>query len=193
MLKRLYDWTMRLAGHRQALPMLGLVSFVESSFFPIPPDVLLIPMVIAERARAWRIALVCTVASVLGGLAGYAIGALLFEALGRPLIEFYGYMDKFTVFQSWYNEWGLWIVFAAGLTPLPYKVFTIASGATGLGLVPFTVGSLVSRGLRFYLEAALLRHYGPPIRSFVERHLGKVTVAFLVLLVGGFALVRWFA
>ena len=193
MLRSLYDRTMRLAGHRHALAMLGLVSFVESSVFPIPPDVLLVPMVLADRLRAWRIALVCTAASVAGGLAGYAIGALLFETVGRPLIAFYGYADAFASFQSWYNEWGLWIVFTAGLTPLPYKVFTIASGVTGLSLVPFAVGSLASRGLRFYLEAALLRHYGPPIRAFIEGHLGKVTAAFVVLLVGGFAVARWLA
>lgn len=192
MLKGLYDWTMGLAAHRNALALLAFVSFIESSIFPIPPDVLLLPMVLAARARAWRIALVCTVASVAGGLAGYGIGFFLFETVGRPLLEFYGYMDKFAVFQTWYTEWGLWIVFAAGLTPLPYKVFTIASGVAGLDPTVFLLGSVLSRGLRFYVEAALLWRFGEPIRDFIERHLGKVAAAFVVLLFGGFALIKSF-
>ena len=190
MLRRLYDWTMGLAAHRHALALLALVAFVESSVFPIPPDVLIAPMVLAARARAWRIALVCTVASVLGGLAGYAIGYYAFDAWGRPLLGFYGYADAFASFRDAYNAWGLWIVFTAGLTPLPYKVFTIASGVTHLDLTIFVLGSLLSRGLRFYAEAALLWRFGPPIRAFVENHLGKVTAAFAVLLVGGFALIQ---
>lgn len=193
MLKGLYDWTMRLAAHRQALALLALVAFIESSFFPIPPDVLLVPMVLAARTRAWRIALVCTVASVAGGLAGYGIGFYLFEAVGRPLMEFYGYMAKYAVFQSWYTEWGLWIVFAAGLTPLPYKVFTIASGVAGLDLTVFIVGSVLSRGLRFYIVAALLWHFGEPIRDFIERHLGKLAAAFVVLLFAGFVVIEFLA
>ena len=190
MLRRLYDWTMGLAAHRHALALLALVAFIESSIFPIPPDALLVPMVLAARARAWRIALVCTVASVLGGLAGYGIGYFAFETVGRPLIAFYGAADAFANFRETYNEWGLWIVFTAGLTPLPYKIFTIASGVTHLDVTVFVLGSVLSRGLRFFVVAALLWRFGTPLRAFVENHLGKVTAAFVVLLVGGFALIR---
>ncbi len=190
MLRRLYDWVMRLAGHRHAVPALAAVSFAESSFFPIPPDVMLVPMILANRARAWFIATVCTISSVLGGLFGYAIGYYLFDAVGQPLVDFYGYGEKFATFQSWYNEYGLLIVFVAGITPLPYKVFTIASGVTGLPLLTFAAGSLVSRGLRFFIEAALLWWIGEPIRTFIEKNLQWVTTAFVVLLVGGFVLLK---
>ena len=190
MLKRLYDWTMALAAHRHALALLALVAFIESSVFPIPPDVLIAPMVLAARPRAWRIALVCTVASVAGGLAGYAIGYYAFDAWGRPLLGFYGYADEFARFQETYNEWGWWIVAGGGLTPFPYKVITIASGATRLDVVTFTAASALSRGARFTIEAALLWRFGPPIRAFVERRLGAVTAAFFVLLIGGFALIQ---
>ena len=190
MLQRLYDWTLALAAHRRALPALAAVSFAESSFFPIPPDVMLIPMVLAARARAYVIAAVCTLSSVLGGVMGYAIGFFVHESVGRPLLAFYGHADRFADFQDRYNEWGLLIVFAAGLTPLPYKVFTIASGATGLGLVPFVAGSLVSRGLRFYVVAFLLRRYGPPIRTFIEGNLKVVATVFVVALAAGFVVLR---
>lgn len=185
MLQRLYDWTLSLANHRHAIPALGVVSFMESSIFPIPPDVMLIPMILANRARAYFMATVCTISSVLGGVAGYAIGFFLYETVGTLVLNFYGYSDRFALFQEQYNEWGLLIIFAAGLTPLPYKVFTIASGVTGLGLAPFIFGSLFSRGLRFYGEAFLLWHYGPPIRNFVEKNLTIVTTLFLLLLFGG--------
>jgi membrane protein YqaA with SNARE-associated domain len=190
-LRRLYDWTMGLAGHRHALAALAVVSFVESSVFPIPPDVLLIPMVLAAPTRAWRIALVCTAASVAGGLAGYGIGLFLFEAVGRPLVEFYGAADAFERFQATYNEWGAWIVGGAGLTPFPYKVITILSGVMELDVTVFTVASAASRGLRFFAEAALLWHFGQPIRAFVEGNLGLLATVFFVLLVGGFALARF--
>jgi len=168
-----------------------MVSFAESSFFPIPPDVMLIPMVLAARARAFFIAAVCTVSSVLGGIAGYAIGFFLYETVGRSVLAFYGYSERFADFQSQYNEWGLLIVFAAGLTPLPYKVFTIASGVTGLGLIPFISGSLISRGLRFFAVAFLLWRYGPPIRTFVEENLKIVATVFVVTLFAGFIILRF--
>jgi len=186
----LYDWTMTQATRPYALWTLALVSFVESSIFPIPPDVLLIPMVLAARHRAWLIAGVCTVASVLGGFLGYAIGALLFETLGQPILEFYGYLDKFAEFQARYNEWGAWIVFGAGLTPFPYKVITIASGVTLLDPVTFGIASTLARGLRFFAVAALLWWFGEPIRLFIERNLGWLTVLFFVLLFGGFLVLR---
>jgi membrane protein YqaA with SNARE-associated domain len=193
MLRSLYDWTMRLAGHRHAAWALGAVALVESSIFPIPPDVLLIPMVLADRQRAWFYAGLCTVTSVLGGLIGYFIGLMLFEAVGRPLIEFYGYAAKFHEFAAQYNEWGAWIVFFAGVTPFPYKVITIASGVTQLDLVVFTIASVLARGLRFFAVAGLLYAFGPPIRSFIERRLGLVATAFTALLLGGFLLVRFLA
>jgi membrane protein YqaA with SNARE-associated domain len=193
MLKRLYDWTLALAAHRHATAALAAVSFAESSFFPIPPDVMLVPMVLARRARAFTIAAVCTVSSVLGGIAGYAIGYFLFETVGRRVLDFYGYADAFARFQGQYNEWGLLIVFAAGLTPLPYKVFTIASGVTGFGLVPFIVGSVLSRGLRFFVEAALLWRFGAPIKAFVEQNLQVVATVFVVTLVAGFLALKFLA
>ena len=186
MIRRLYDWTLTLAGRKNALAFLAVVAFVESSIFPIPPDVLILPMILATREKAWKIAAVATVASVLGGLAGYAIGLFLFETVGQPLVSLYGYADDFTQFQSLYQEWGAWIVFGAGLTPFPYKVITIASGAFALDPVVFVIASILARGLRFYVEAALLWKFGPPIKSFVEKRLGLVTVAVFILLVGGF-------
>jgi membrane protein YqaA with SNARE-associated domain len=184
-LRRLYDWTMGLAGHRHALPALAVVAFVESSLFPIPPDILIIPMVLAARPRAWRIAAVATAASVLGGLLGYAIGAGLYEAVGRPVLEFYGY------FRAAYNDWGAWIVAGAGFTPFPYKVITIASGVTGLNLAVFMLASLVSRGARFFLLAALLWYFGPPVRRFIEANLPLLATLFFALLFGGFLAIRY--
>ncbi len=191
MLQGLYQRTMDLAARKNAMWMLAGVSFIESSIFPIPPDVLLIPMVLANRARAWAIAAVCTVSSVLGGLAGYAIGFFLFEAVGRPVLELYGMMERFAEFQGMYNEWGAWIVFGAGLTPFPYKVITIASGVTQLDLTTFLVASVLSRGIRFYVEAGLLYWFGPPMRAFIEARLALVTTLAFVLLLGGFVLVRF--
>jgi membrane protein YqaA with SNARE-associated domain len=185
-LRKIYDWTMQQAARRNATWVLAGVSFVESSVFPIPPDVLMIPMILADRRRAWTIATICTLASVAGGFLGYAIGALLFDALAGPLLSFYGYLDKFSTFQDWYNDWGEWIVLFAGVTPFPYKVITIASGVAHLDLMVFAAASVVARGLRFFLVAALLWFYGPPIRTFIEKHLGKLTLAFFVLLLGGF-------
>ena len=191
MIRRLYDWTMSLAAHRQALWALAAISFIESSVFPIPPDIILIPMVLAAREQAWKFALVCTISSVLGGLAGYGIGFYLFDALGMPLLEFYGYGDKFSQFQSYYNEWGAWIVGGAGLTPFPYKVITIASGVTALDPVVFSIASILSRGARFFLVAGLLWYFGEPIRIFIEAHLGKLATAFFVLLLGGFVAIKY--
>lgn len=191
MLRRLYDWTMGLAAHRHATWALAGVSFIESSVFPIPPDVLLIPMVLADRARAFRIAFVCTVASVLGGLLGYGIGLFLYEEIGKPVLDFYGYKAQFTEFQATYNAWGAWAVFIAGVTPFPYKVITILSGVTGLDVIIFSVASVASRGLRFYVVAWLLWRFGPPIKDFIERRLKLLFWLFCALLVGGFVLVKF--
>lgn len=187
----LYDWTLRLAAHRHAMPLLFLVAFVESSVFPIPPDVMIIPMVLAARAKAWRIAAVATAGSLLGGLAGYAIGYFFFESIGEPVMQAYGYLGKFEDFAAYYNEWGAWIVGGAGFTPFPYKVITIASGLTQLDLGIFMLASLISRAGRFFLLAALLWYFGPPIRRFIENNLPLLTVLFFVLLLGGFVAVRY--
>ena len=193
MLRRLYDWTMAQAVTPHAMWTLAAVAFIESSVFPIPPDVLIIPMVLAARTRAWRIAIVCTAASVIGGFFGYAIGLFLFEQVARPILSFYGYMDKFETFQELYNHWGAWIVFGAGITPFPYKVITIASGMTQLNPVVFGIASVAARGLRFFFIAWLLWKYGAPIRAFIERHLGKLAVIFFLLLIGGFAALKLLA
>lgn len=191
MLRKLYDWTISLAESRHALWALAFVAFIESSVFPIPPDLLLIPMVIAAPRRAWLIAGVATVFSVLGGLFGYYIGWGLFESVGRPVLEFYGKDKYFEEFAVRYNEWGAWAVLIAGVTPFPYKVITILSGTTGLNLGVFIVASIVARGLRFFLVAALLWKFGPPIRTFIEKRLGLMFTIFVVLLLGGFAALRY--
>lgn len=191
MLRRLYNGTMALASGRYAVPTLAGVAFVESSVFPIPPDVILIPMVLAERAKAWWFALVATFSSVIGGLVGYAIGALVFDQLALPLLEFYGYMDNYENFGSWFNERGAWIVLIVGVTPFPYKVITITAGAVGLSWPVFIIASIVARGARFALVAGLLYYFGPPIRDFIERRLGLVFTIFVALVIGGLVLVRY--
>jgi membrane protein YqaA with SNARE-associated domain len=190
MLRRLYDWTMQAAAGPEAERMLGLVAFAESSFFPVPPDVMIVPMVLARPEAAWRIAGIATIASVAGGLFGYLIGALLFETVGRFLIDLYGYAAEFARFEALYADYGLWIVLIGGFTPFPYKVVTIASGVASYPLLPFILGSLATRGARFFIEAALLYAFGPPIRAFIERWLGWLATAFVVLLIGGFAALR---
>ncbi len=191
MFHRLYDRTMSLASHRHAMRVLALVSFAESSVFPIPPDAMLVPMVLAHRDRAWTMAGVCTVASVIGGIAGYAIGYFLFEAVGRPILDFYGYQEEFQHFTDAYNEWGLWIILIKGLTPIPYKLVTIASGVAHFDPLVFILASITTRGARFFLVAALLRRFGAPIRSFVERNLTAVATVTLLLIVGGFLAVKY--
>jgi len=190
-LRGLYDWTMGLAGYRHALWALAFVSFIESSVFPIPPDVMLIPMILAAREKAWKIAAVCTLASVLGGAAGYGIGLFAYETVGARILEAFGYLAKFAEFQETYNEWGAWAVFIAGVTPFPYKVITITSGVTQLDFVIFMISSVLARGLRFFVVAALLWQFGPPIRDFIEKRLGLMFTLFVVLLVGGFVAIRY--
>ena len=190
MLRRLYDWTMSLSRSPRAMWALGIVSFVESSVFPIPPDVLMIPMIIARPRRAFLIATVATLTSVLGALLGYYIGAALFETVGRPVLDFYGKAAEFEAFALKYNDWGAWAVLVAGITPFPFKVITIASGVTGLSLPVFVVASLIARAFRFFLVAALLWRFGAPIEGFIERRLGLVFTLFCVLLIGGVALLK---
>ena len=193
MLRKLYDWTLDLAAHPHATWWLAAIAFAESSFFPVPPDVLIIAMVLAARDRAWRIAMVAMLASAAGGVAGYAIGYFLYASIGEPIIAFYGYTEQFATFQGWYREYGAWIVAAGGFTPIPYKVITIASGVAQMDLGTFTVVSVVSRGARFFLVAALLWRFGPPIRSFIEARLALLTVTFFVLLFAGFVLLKYIA
>lgn len=190
-LRPLFEWTMAKAAEKSALSWLAVISFVESSFFPIPPDIMVIPMVLADRTRAWLIAGVCTAASVTGGFLGYAIGYFLFEAIGQPIVDFWGMQDGMATFQTYYLEYGAIIVFGAGLTPIPYKVFTIASGVAALNPLVFGVASLTSRGLRFFIEAALLYWLGPPVRHFIEKRLEIVILAVFVLGVGGFIAVKY--
>ena len=191
MLRRLYDWTIGLAGTPYALWALAVVAFVESSVFPIPPDVLMIPMILARPNRAFLIAGVALVASVLGGVAGYAIGAFAFDSIGQPILESLGKADSMAEFNTRFNDLGFWPVLIAGITPFPYKVITIMSGWTGLPLGTFIVSSIIARGLRFFVVAALLWRFGEPIRDFIERRLGLMFILFIVLLLGGFYVVRF--
>lgn len=191
MLRKLYDWVMGLAAHKRAQWILGAVAFTESAFFPIPPDVMLVPMTLANRKRAWWYAFLCTVASVLGGIFGYVIGALLFETIGQPLVAFYGMEKGFETLKTWFDNYGLIIVFVAGFTPIPYKVFTISSGLTGLSLPLFIIGSVVSRGLRFFIVCGLIYWFGPPIKAFIEKYLGILTLVGSAALIGGFVLLKY--
>jgi membrane protein YqaA with SNARE-associated domain len=191
MIRRAYDWTLRLAAHPKAARALFWVAFAESSAFPIPPDAMLIPMVLANRAKAWVYAAYCTLGSVLGGIAGYAIGYFLYETLGQWLITAYGLGAQFEAYRAAYNDWGLWIILIKGMTPIPYKLVTIASGAAAFDFLVFLAASIVTRGLRFFLVAALLHRFGEPIRDFIERRLTLVTTAFVAFLIGGFVVVRY--
>ncbi len=193
MLRALYDKTLEWSAHRHAIWILALVSFAESSFFLIPPDVLLIPMVLAARTRWFRIAFVCTLASVAGGIFGYFIGAFLFDEIGRPILDLYHATAKFEAAREAYNENGVWIVFTAGFSPIPYKIFTIASGVTNMDIVPFIIASVVGRGARFFLVAILLWKFGEPIRAFIEKRLGLLTLAFCALLVAGVIAIKFLA
>lgn len=191
MMRRLYDWMMRMAGSPKAPHALSIVSFIESSFFPIPPDIMLIPMVLANRVKAWWYASLATISSVLGGIAGYLIGYLLYDFAGKPLLEFYGYLEKFQHFSGQYNDYGAWIVLFAGITPFPYKVITIASGVSGLNFAVFVIASVIARAIRFFAVAGLLYWFGPPIREFIEKHFGLVTIVFFVLLFAGFYAIKF--
>ncbi len=190
-MKALYDWCMRIVSGKYALPALCAVSFVESSFFPIPPDLFLIPLILANRTKAFRIAFWTTVFSVLGGLFGYAIGYYLYNSIGVAILDFFNYREKFEEFRHMYNDWGAWIVFGAGITPFPYKIITIASGTTHLNLIVFIIASIIARGLRFFLIAGLLWKYGEPMKTYIEKNLGWLSIVFFVLLVGGFFLIKF--
>jgi membrane protein YqaA with SNARE-associated domain len=191
MLRRLYSRMMRLAEGPHALLALIAVSFAESSFFPLPPDTILIPMVLAQRQRAFALALWCTAASVLGGMFGYAIGSLLYDSLGKWIVTAYGYGQSVETFRETYAAWGAWIILLKGLTPIPYKLVTIASGFAGYNFGLFVLLSIVTRGLRFFLVAGLLYFYGEPIRGFLERRLEAVALATVAVIVSGFVIVKY--
>jgi membrane protein YqaA with SNARE-associated domain len=185
MLQRLYARVLDIAAGPNALAALLVVSFVESSVFPIPPDILLIPMILARPREAWRLAALCTLASVVGGLLGYAIGYFLFDLIGRPILEYNHAMAGYEALKAGFAEWGVWIIIVKGMTPIPYKLITIASGVAHFDLVSFIGASIISRSLRFFLIAALLWWFGDAAREFIERRLMLVTSVFAVLLVGG--------
>ena len=189
-LRRLYDWTLDLAAHPHAIWWLALVAFAESSFFPIPQDIMMIPMILAAREKAFQIALVATIASVSGGVLGYFIGYGLYETVGQQIIALYGAAEKYATFQGWYQEFGNWIVAAGAFTPIPYKVITIASGAAEMDLASFTGISVIGRGSRFFMLAILLYYFGAPIRRLIEHRFGLMTTAFFVLVIGGFAALK---
>jgi len=189
MLRRLYDWCIAAADKPYATWLLGGVSFAESSVFPIPPDVMLIPMSLARPDKAYYYAAICTVTSVAGGIAGYLIGYLLYESLGQWIIQLYGYGDKVEVFRETYRQYGAWIILLKGLTPIPYKLVTISSGFVEYNFLWFVVLSLITRGARFFVLAFLLHRYGPWAREVIERRLGLWTGIGAAVLVGGFIIV----
>ncbi len=191
MIRRLYDTTMAYADHPNALWVLFAVAFVESSFFPIPPDTLMIPMILAHPKNAWRVATVALVGSVLGGMLGYAIGYFAYESIGAPILSAMGKADAMAEFNRRFNDFGFWAVLTAGVTPFPYKVITIMSGWTAMPLPTFIATSILARSLRFFVVAGLLRIFGAPIRDFIERRLGLVFTVFIVLLIGSFFLVKY--
>ena len=185
-----YDYMIYLAGKPKAMYFLFVFAFIESSFFPIPPYAMVIPMTLAHPKKAWKIATVALIASVSGGFLGYAIGMFGYDHIAKPLLTFYGYMPQFEALKKCYNDWGAWIIIFSAVTPFPYKLITIASGVMGLNIWVFSLASLTARGLRFYVIAWLLYKYGAPIEVFIEKHLGKLTLLFLILLVGGFFMLR---
>lgn len=188
MLRRLYNWTLSLAGSKRAVPSLAVISFVESSFFPIPPDVMLIPMCLARPDRAFFYALVCTLASVAGGIAGYAIGYLLYETVGQFIIWFWGYADKMEQLRAFYKEWGWASVLIGGLTPVPFKLITILSGLLEYNMPLFVLFATLARGARFFALAGVMYFWGAPIKAFIDRYFAILTVLFAIMLVGGFVL-----
>jgi membrane protein YqaA with SNARE-associated domain len=190
MIKRMYEWTLSMSGHPRSLWVLAFVAFVESSFFPIPPDLLLIPLILAAPTRAFRIALIAVLASVAGGVFGYFIGAFAFEAIGQPILASLGKLDYVAGFNQKFNEYGLWAVLIAGVTPFPFKVITIMSGWTSMPFGVFVFSSLVARSLRFFAVATLLYYFGAPIRNFIEKRLGLVFTVFIFVLIAGFFMIR---
>lgn len=191
MFRPMYDWVLRLAHHRHALRSLGIVSFAESSFFPIPPDVMLVPMVLARRDQAYLIATVCTVASILGGIFGYAIGYFLWDSVGQWLVQLYHMEAKVEQLRHGYANYGAAIILLKGLTPIPFKLVTLASGFFAFNFPLFVILATITRAARFFIIAALLRRFGEPVQAFIEERLNLFAWGFLILLIGGFAAVAY--
>jgi len=186
-MKKLYDWTMSLAQSRHAPFALGVIAFAESSFFPVPPDVIFVPMTLAEPKKAWYFAALCTIASVAGGALGYAFGALFYDTIGLWLINLYGYAEKMDALRAFYAQWGAIFILVKGLTPIPYKLVTIVSGLLAYNFPLFIALSLVTRGARFFLLAAAINHFGDMIRLKLERHFGLFIGSLALVVVVGFA------
>ncbi len=190
-LKRTYNWTLEKAQHKNAKWYLSLISFAESSFFPIPPDILLIPMALASKARALFYAFMCTLFSVLGGILGYAIGYFFYNSVGIYIVDFYHLENSFNIFENYYKEFGILIVLGAGITPFPYKFITIASGVFGLNFFLFIIVSIIGRGLRFYLIAILLYFFGEKIKLIIDKYFNILTIVFFILLIGSVFIIRF--
>jgi membrane protein YqaA with SNARE-associated domain len=190
MLQKTYDWMMDKAAHRHAIWWLAAISFIESSVFPIPPDVMLIPLVLAAPTQWFRIALICTLSSVAGGYLGYAIGYFFMDSVGAWVLTVFHLTEKFQAFKPLVDQYGVWVIIVKGATPIPYKLITIAAGAFKFDLLDFTFASVVARAMRFFLVAALLWKFGPPIRDFVEKRLKLVTTIAVLLIVAGFLVVK---
>ena len=188
--RQLYDWTLEKSSRKEATWFLSIISFAESSFFPIPPDIILIPMALAKKTKAFLYAFICTISSVLGAILGYLIGILLFNSIGILLIDFYHLTNEVSEFKEYYNLYGAWIVIIAGFTPFPFKVITIASGLFELNFFIFLVSSILSRGARFYLISGLLYFFGNKIKIFIDKYFNFLTIIFLVLLIGSFLFIK---
>ena len=190
-LRKLYNWTLNKANHPKAPWFLSFISFIESSFFPIPPDIILIPMIIANRFKAWWYAFICTASSVIGGIAGYCIGFFFYSTIGIMILKYYSLGDQFANFESLYNENGIWIVLGAGFTPFPFKFITIASGFFHLNIYLFIIVALIGRGSRFYLIAFLLRIFGNWIKNFIDKYFNLLAILFFILLIGSFIFLKY--
>jgi membrane protein YqaA with SNARE-associated domain len=191
MLRRLYDWTLSLASRPSAPYALAAVSFAESSFFPVPPDAMLVPMLLARPDKAWSYALICTVSSVLGGILGYVIGLALYDSLGSWLFHLYGLTDSAETFRHAYAQYGHWVILLKGLTPIPYKLVTITSGFASYPLGWFILLSILTRGARFFIVAVLMSRFGPRIKAIIDNHFNLVATGAVVLIVGGFVAFRY--
>ena len=190
LLRRLYDWTILKSNHPMATWFLGIIAFIESSFFPIPPDIILIPMIIAKKTKAWAYALICTLSSVLGGIVGYCIGYFFYNTIGILIIKYYVLDNKFVSFENYYNEYGFWIVFGAGFTPFPFKLITIASGLFSLNILLFIVAAFIARGLRFFLLALLLKLFGDFIKNLIYKYFNIIVTLVFIILIGSFLIIK---
>ncbi len=191
-LRKLYDWVLRWAETPYGTPALFVLALAESSFFPIPPDVLLMALALSIPARSFRFAMVCTLGSIIGGVIGYGIGYFGYESIGKPIIDFYHGQDVMAAIERQYNEYGFLGVLIAAITPIPYKVFTISSGFFRFEFLSFLLASIIGRSFRFFLVAGLIWKFGPPIKAFIDKYFNILTVVFIVLLVGGFMLIKFF-